>query len=218
MSKVRWACTSRWEKSKKSRRLIYIMLTLTNSYWCFFINESDTAQAARRGIPIERWNEIMPKFGNGMNPINLFEASLLFSPDAMGGRMNCWDVFMQLWGTLSQLKSASVLPLLKGRLGRNMDEENRNRAAGCVRKRELWQRRNSSSLCCPITVDVSPPTAPALLLSAVLVPFLCSVLFSSALVVAQKCGSNLHARPQGRGQCVCPVTLQWLPSKGHHSP
>lgn len=33
-----------------------------------------------------------------------------------------------------------------------------------------------------------------------------------------KYGIEPCPRPEGRGQCACPVTLQWFPRKGHHSP
>lgn len=73
---------------------------------------------------------------------------------------------------------------------------------------------DTSHLCCMITA--TNLNAIDMLLPGIPVLFPCKCPLCSVLVVAE-CGSNLHARPEGCGQCVCPATLLWFPSKGHHS-
>lgn len=143
MSKVRWTCTSCWEKSKRSRWLIYIMLTWTNSYWCFFINESDMAQTAWKGSQSSTEMNLCPN----LDEYNSFISGtgvifLLIQYD--GWEVEILDFFVQLGNIFElELKSASV-PLLEKKTWEKKKHEQRGNRNRAVCENEKWQGWNSS--------------------------------------------------------------------------
>lgn len=147
------------------------MLTLTNSYWCLFIIESDREWwgRARRGSRSSTEMKLFPNLAT-MNLINLFQASVLLSIDTWvwGG----WNLGRPRAAREHFLARARVC--LRSAWKVNTDEEDRNRAARRVCEKEIWQRWNSSvallsgrrallrPCCCPVFLSHFP----------------CSVLFS----------------------------------------
>ena len=200
MSKVRWTCTSHWEKSKRARWLIYIMLTLTNSYWCFFINESDTAQTAWRG---SRSSTEMKLYWNlvRINQINLSQASMLVSPDTKGEIL---DFLMQV-GNIFEAELVCLCPRVWKKTRKTWIRRTEIEQLD-VCENEKWQDR--IHLCSIVQSQSAAPLQlhwPSCCLafvshSPIVSPFLCPGC-------SKEYGSNLHARPGGCGHCVCALQL-----------
>lgn len=147
------------------------MLTLTNSYWCLFIIESDSEwwETARRGSRSSTEMKLCPNLAR-MNLINLFQASVLFSIDTKvwGG----WNLGRPHAAREHFLARARACLRSAGKV--NTDEEDRNRAARCVCENEIWQRWNSSvALLSSHRPQLRPCCCPMFLSH-----FPCSVLFS----------------------------------------
>ena len=165
-------------------------------------------QQPGRGSRSSNWNGIMQKFGNRMNWIISFQASLLFGRDTTGGilgrlRASHGEHSSRLSWSLPQ-----SLLLENEDLGENMDKENRNRAS--VRVCKMRNGRDRIHLC-----SVCPNHSPHLplrlrrhlLTSSVLVSLLCSVPLFSGPGCCKVYGSNLHARPEGTWDNVCALRL-----------
>lgn len=177
------------------------MLTLTNSYWCFFINESDMAQNSLEGIPIRtaKWNYAQIWLA-GVYVIHVGHSCAFIR---WRGRLSSWA------SSHSSGRFSYFILLTEKKTWINQGGSTQTQRQAVYYNKE-WQ-----GLIHLISVVWSQPPI-SMLLPGIPVLFPCKCPLCSVLVVAE-CDSSLHARPEGCGQCACPATLLWFPSKGHHS-
>lgn len=156
------------------------MLTLTNSYWCFFINESDMTQTAWRRSRSRTEMKLHQDLAE-MNLMKYFKASV-FLCIMLQIEVADLEFLVEHWSVLEgQKKSSSFCKKMK-----NVQE--------CF---VLSSIAPIGQHCfCPVHLPLSFyfPTIP------------------ENMATSFMPGQGEH------GQCVCLVTLQWFPSKGHHSP